>query len=315
LKKNYFRLRKWTGLDRLSELGLANCLPFVLCYHEVDQKQLKKQIEYLNQNIRAVHIGEILSAAKGTYAVTVDDCIHKDVTDSASVFIENQTSASYYLPYDYTDGKSTLWHIKLLQLCNHLTSMEVDSVIYVMQTKKQKRKAFDRLNQVFYNSGMQPQDLQKKIKNLAIEHNYTMDLITPDEMVISRDQIRTLSSNPLLNFESHTLSHPFLHRCTEQEIAQELDGSKTKIEALTQQSVRSLSYPYGSLDIIGNKAPQIATKFYSNAVTLVGGVITNRTMPFLIPRIAIYPKDDLNVFKSKIFHYQNLARANALFGR
>lgn len=68
------------------------------------------------------------------------------------------------------------------------------------------------------------------------------------ERVLSCDEIRQLSSEPLVTVGSHSVSHPDLRRLDDAVVDRELIESRRELEALTGRRVRSFSFPYGAYD-------------------------------------------------------------------
>jgi peptidoglycan/xylan/chitin deacetylase (PgdA/CDA1 family) len=68
------------------------------------------------------------------------------------------------------------------------------------------------------------------------------------ERVLSRDEIRRLSSEPLVTVGSHSVSHPDLRRLEDAVVDRELVDSRQELETLVGRSVTSFSFPFGAYD-------------------------------------------------------------------
>lgn len=105
------------------------------------------------------------------------------------------------------------------------------------------------------------------------------------ESLMTAGQIREMAEH---GFEigSHTRSHPHLTRLDDEQLRQELIGSKQRLEDLLGREITSLAYPYGNHDQRVISAARSAG--YTNAVTTVLGTAQPTVGgPFEIPRINV----------------------------
>ena len=72
------------------------------------------------------------------------------------------------------------------------------------------------------------------------------DLIGNHHEYLTYDQIREMAESGYVQFGSHTMSHPYLAACSDEEIIKEYTDSIALIEELTGKECRTIAYPYGS---------------------------------------------------------------------
>ena len=84
------------------------------------------------------------------------------------------------------------------------------------------------------------------------------------EGYLTEEQIRGIQACELVEFGSHTVSHPHLSSLSEEDLLHELADSRAEIERITGQPVRSLSYPYGDADA---RVREAAASLYEIAFT------------------------------------------------
>lgn len=65
---------------------------------------------------------------------------------------------------------------------------------------------------------------------------------------MSVDQLIACANHPLITIGSHTHSHPFLSRCSEEELFFEVFDSKKQIEEIIKRPVNYFAYPTGDYD-------------------------------------------------------------------
>lgn len=65
---------------------------------------------------------------------------------------------------------------------------------------------------------------------------------------MSAEQLRAVAASPLVTIGSHTVSHPFLTRLADADLARELTESKRYLEDATGRAVDLFAYPTGDYD-------------------------------------------------------------------
>ncbi len=116
---------------------------------------------------------------------------------------------------------------------------------------------------------------------------------------ITWDEIEKLSKNPIISFQSHSVTHTAVSSLSENEIEDEMIKSKEIIEQHTGLKVHSFCYPYGAEKSIGVHAPKIAAKHYNSAVTLMRGRL-KKNNPYYLPRIDFYNGDSPGFVRLKV---------------
>jgi peptidoglycan/xylan/chitin deacetylase (PgdA/CDA1 family) len=67
------------------------------------------------------------------------------------------------------------------------------------------------------------------------------------QRAMNEEQLKRLPSN-LVTIGSHTMTHPVLPRIEQNQLTNELVGSRRKLESMLNREVKELSFPYGSFD-------------------------------------------------------------------
>ncbi len=91
--------------------------------------------------------------------------------------------------------------------------------------------------------------------------------------LLSWEQIGELSAGGLVQFGSHTMTHPDLDGLQEKEIQREMQESKESIQGKLQKEVRHFAYPRG---IVTECALQSAARCYDTAVSIFEGTQIRR---------------------------------------
>jgi len=112
------------------------------------------------------------------------------------------------------------------------------------------------------------------------------------------EQIVQMSSQNIISFQSHTITHSALTSLDNISIAKELRDSKNVLQRYTAQTVNWLAYPFGSFNQrVANLASQAG---YIGALSTYNGLIQNTNRIFTIPRVRINGGEDLASFASKL---------------
>jgi len=142
---------------------------------------------------------------------------------------------------------------------------------------------------------------------LAVLHKagFTPETEYDDVQSLSRQEIEEMA--PYINFQSHTLFHPFLPKCTAEEAEREIAGSKSLLEQEFGLSVNAFSYPNG--DYSQRDIGLCKKAGYRCAITLDAGSNTASTDPFCLKRLSVNDTDDINELAVKASGFWGIFRA------
>ncbi len=104
---------------------------------------------------------------------------------------------------------------------------------------------------------------------------------------MSESELATAAASPLVTIGSHTVSHPFLTRCSDEALEFELEESKRFLEDASGQAVELFAYPTGAYDRRVAEAVR-AAGYRAAFVEESRGLGLGR---WEIPRIGIYRTD------------------------
>lgn len=312
MKKLYFKFREIFLLNHLLHFIPNKLKPFVLCYHQIDSVEFRAQMEFLRSKYEIVDLQTFLKRIEmknfGSYcAISVDDCITEDIDKVVPICKGLNIPLTLFLPVGYSVRHEALplsWIQKLVERKSEflLNNESVNTSKLPIKLVKEK------LNAYFDLTSMKVKDLDYAVRKLFKLNNFQFDDVLEEKhKVMPINEVATLSKDPLFNFQSHTYNHESLVLCSESEIVSEFDSSRIELEKVTGKDVFAICYPFGSKELIGNKISNIVSSYYKCGLTLIQGVCTKQTDKFFIPRIGIYPGDDLTSFKGKIYHYTTLA--------
>jgi len=107
---------------------------------------------------------------------------------------------------------------------------------------------------------------------------------------LTRRQVEEM--RPWVDFQSHTLFHPCLPRCTAAEARAEISGSRDLLRGRYGLTVNALAYPHG--DYSDRDIELCRQAGYECGLTVDGGFNTVRTDLFRLKRLPVNDTSDLN---------------------
>ncbi len=118
----------------------------------------------------------------------------------------------------------------------------------------------------------------------------TNDWVVPDGYeatpLLTWDEIKEMQADGGVSFEAHTATHPKLADITPADARREIVESKDALEQRLEAPIRTLCYPYGSVnDTVIDLAGEAG---YVQAVTTEFGRVRQRDHPLRLPRISVY---------------------------
>lgn len=109
---------------------------------------------------------------------------------------------------------------------------------------------------------------------------------------ISHEQIKEMVETGLVEFQSHTVYHPYITRVSETEQKRELEKSKANLEELLNKPVEVISYPFG---LYNDQVIELSKQAgYKMGLTIKAGIEQNINNLFEICRINFINSSDLN---------------------
>lgn len=98
-------------------------------------------------------------------------------------------------------------------------------------------------------------------------------------------QVQEIDKNPYVRIEAHSHIHPIMPQCTTQELYQDIEECKTKLENWLGRKILSFAYPNGNF---GNREKEALSKFgFTSGFSNKPSIIFPHHLedPFQIPRI------------------------------
>jgi peptidoglycan/xylan/chitin deacetylase (PgdA/CDA1 family) len=132
------------------------------------------------------------------------------------------------------------------------------------------------------------EDAQREaIDRAASDYQVDTRQMLSDEMM-TWDEVRALSSDPLVTIGAHTVGHYALARLDPGRARREMTESRDRIEAMTGSRPRHFAYPYGSPGAACEREFDLAEELgFATAVTTRRGVLAPSSRMTALPRISM----------------------------
>ncbi|WP_208998507.1 polysaccharide deacetylase family protein [Roseibium aquae] len=135
-----------------------------------------------------------------------------------------------------------------------------------------------------------PEEDQRGIIRLLCER-YGVDLdALADQLMMTWDELRALSREPLVTIGAHTHDHLALARLSEERAKADITRGMERLETELGARPRHFAYPYGKEDAVSDRdAAFLASIGFASAVTTSPGVLTSACARDLmrLPRVSI----------------------------
>ena len=274
---------RWSGLPALIRATGQRSKVTILFYHDIDPAALSRHLSVLGKRYRFIGLREYVEARRsGSTAalprraliVTLDDGTVSQF-QLLDVFRKHSVVPTIFLTSGIVGSHRGFWWTMV----------------------PGGRAEVDRLKTVPDSD---------RVAELASSGRSETDTFA-DRSALSRIEIETMRGS--VEFQSHTVLHPILSRCSDPRAWDEIARSKSELEGEFGLNIYALAYPNGKPADYGEREVTFATRAgYVCAVTTVPGMNDDRTDLFRLRRISISDdasRDEIIVKASLLNGYLN----------
>lgn len=130
---------------------------------------------------------------------------------------------------------------------------------------------------------------QKRLEVLA-EAGFRQEVEYEDRQALNRNEMLAMAST--VDFQAHTVFHPILPTCEDEESWQEIAGSKEMLEQDFGLQINAFAYPNG--DYGSREVDYLKKAGYKMAVTVEPGFNSVSSDPFQLKRLSSNDTADMN---------------------
>jgi peptidoglycan/xylan/chitin deacetylase (PgdA/CDA1 family) len=150
----------------------------------------------------------------------------------------------------------------------------------------EQNRAFDEISSLIRAVGL-PRD---ELLRIIGESTGLDPCAVTRRLCITRDELRTYATDPLVTIGAHTQSHHSLNRLTDAELEIEVDQARATLAAELARPIAHFAYPFGGPNAIGEREFSIVRKSGFTTMLTTRAVNLNRTHaahPDRLPRITL----------------------------
>lgn len=314
--RQYFNKKVWV-LSLLDKIGLIWLYCFIrkrfdkkitiLAYHRVvdvsddyhrdielvsaSVQEFEWQIRYISEHYNPItfeQLNEILIGnavlPERPLIVTFDDGFADNYYNAFPILKKYNVPATIFLATDYINNCEEFWFDELISILN---SIKEDNVIF------NERKVFLKKDLNISQHIMEELKLMSNDKRRVViadfKKRYARFSPKADKqsLPLTWSQIQEMSRHGI-EFGSHTMSHPILSTVNDEQLVDELAGSKLVIESMLRKNCMVLAYPVGRKIAFNDKVIEESKKHYKFGVSYLSGVnnMTNLDL-FVLKRLHI----------------------------
>jgi peptidoglycan/xylan/chitin deacetylase (PgdA/CDA1 family) len=222
---------------------------------------------------------------------TLDDGYKDNLTVAAPIFERMGVPFTVYLATGLPDGTAELWWVALERIIAGADRLRVrfpsGQETFDTSTPGGKIACWSR---VYWRLRSLGEDaLRTEVRRLAAEQRIDIAAIT-EELAMSWDDLRTLSTNPFASIEAHTADHLALARIPEARARREIEHGLRRHETELGRRPVHFSYPYGDAASAGAREFALAreTGFVSATTTRKGLVQAEHAGHLMqLPRLSL----------------------------
>ncbi len=128
-------------------------------------------------------------------------------------------------------------------------------------------------------------------------------------MRLNVGELRQLAGSSRMSIGAHTMSHPVLSQCSEDEARREIDECKAELERVLGQAVWAFAYPFGNPATMGTREVDLARQAEFECAFVVGGRTVEPAQRFLLSRTHVTANMSLAEFEAHVSGFHTRLRA------
>jgi peptidoglycan/xylan/chitin deacetylase (PgdA/CDA1 family) len=284
----------------------AERLPaFNWCY--VDVREFEKQIDFLASEYTVLHLSEVVERMKNhrplpeaTACLTFDDGSRTVATTAFPVLERRQLPATSFLVTSLVGTNQPPWTDRLYFsfLETPRQSVLFDNREYPLTTLEERAGAYAVVERRLKKSD---QSVAEE-KLAAIKESIGWPEVPPESPLSAMgwDEVERLSKTGLVQFGSHTHTHPILARCTEQDQRRQLQVSRDILRD-RNLSWKLFAYPNGSPSDFSSATKSLLGELdYECALTTIPGLNSQKHDRFELHRVCVGADTSLLKFQFRM---------------
>lgn len=249
------------------------------------EKRFFEHVEFFKQNFRIISVDQLIGIIdKGsiieepTGIITFDDGYIDNYTNAFPILDAAKISAAFYVPTDYIDKPQIPWWDEISWHVRHTELKEIKLFHWKQAVDIKTGNIRDRTRRILRAFKSDKNPMAEKLAMLREITGFSeMDCRSDDSLFMNWSQLSEMQ-NSGMHIGSHTCSHSILSHLSQKQQAQELKGSKKRLDEMLEVPATTLAYPVGGADAFTVKSQDIARQCdYKMAFSFIPGINTALT--------------------------------------
>jgi peptidoglycan/xylan/chitin deacetylase (PgdA/CDA1 family) len=284
----------------------AERLP-VFNWCHLDVSEFAKQIDFLASEYTILHLSEVIERMRNrrplpraTACLTFDDGFRNVATTAFPILERRHIPATVFLVTSLVGTNQPAWPDRLYFsfLQSRRQSVRFNDREYPLITPKQRARAYSTVE-----SQLKQQAQTEKEQRLAeLKATIGWPEVPPESPLATMgwEEVERLSRTGLVQFGSHTHSHPILSRCTPEEQRRQLQVSRDLLQE-RKLSWGLFAYPNGSSADFSTVTKSLLHELnYDCGVTTIPGLNPHGNDRFELRRVCIAADTSLLKFQFRM---------------
>jgi len=262
------------GLRAIDRLGLVSawnsddCPVRVLMYHGVlpqcpsqvaaegvDRFIFRRHMQYLKKRFQLLHANELAEAlakpASGTrpqIALTFDDGLGNNATVVRPILEELQIPAIFFVSLRHTVPGRLLWftHARALFACHPAKSLFLLGRNWPLSSSAERSRSWAEFCHISRLVGIG--ELYASLEAYPVMSFVSSETVENEMRGMTEREIAAIAASKVISIGAHTVNHPYLTRCSEAELREEILGSKIDLQRICGRPIILFAYPDGDYD-------------------------------------------------------------------
>jgi peptidoglycan/xylan/chitin deacetylase (PgdA/CDA1 family) len=257
--------------------------------------ELDRLLFELKRFFTIVPLSDILSPTesddKPKLGISFDDGYKDNITNALPLLRKHNVPATVFIATAGLD-EGILFQDKIIDIIKAASSQSLSEHNFASQGKKSDRPliASQFAHEMKYYPLKKREEALEKMIN-----SFDFDVNDFSRLMLSSDELLTLSKDPLITIGAHTHDHAILSTLTEYQVDHQLSHSKDVLERIIGREVDIFCYPNGNpeKDFSPEHISMIARAGFKMAFTTQDGGADQTTNRMTIPRFLPFRRQSL----------------------
>ena len=283
----------------------------------VSPANFSEHLEVLKRHYQPIGLGDLVAGLNNRtlprlgVVITLDDGYQDNLLEAKPRLVTSAVPATVFVTSAYVGGGREFWWDELARLLLHpgtlpgVLRLTIGGRVHSWElgdAAQYSADSFHRLHAWNWRCGHYPtarhrvfREVFELLQPLAEHHSQDLvrELLSCSDKelaarsthrVLSSEELAQLADNELIEIGAHSVNHPLFSGLSRAQKREEIQASKTRLQALLGKPVRSFAYPYG---VVGGSASDVAAAGYHAACTTSPKAVFHGQNPYELPRVYV----------------------------